>query len=151
MTNLVVTDATCLIALERLGSLDILPALFVVHAPPAVVAEFGRRPAWLDVRMPPDPRRVTELLLSLDKGEAEAIALAESYEDARLLLDERKGRRVAEALGLRVTGTAGVLLAAKAVGLIPAVRPLLDALIRDHEFRLSERLYDAVLASAGER
>ena len=149
MTDLVVTDTSCLIALDRIGQVDILPALFTVHAPPAVVEEFGRRPSWLHVERA-DPDRIGVLLTQVDRGEAEAIALAESYDDVQLLIDERKGRRVARELGLRVTGTAGVLLAAKAAGLIPAIQPLLDALIHEHEFRLGERHYERVLREAGE-
>src|SRR5690606_33116145 len=49
LPDLVVTDTSCLIALDRVRQLDVLPALFAVHAPPAVVAEFGWRPAWLHV------------------------------------------------------------------------------------------------------
>lgn len=47
MSTLVVTDTSPLIALERIGRLDLLPSLFSVCAPPAVVAEFGQRPDWL--------------------------------------------------------------------------------------------------------
>ncbi len=149
MTDLVVTDTSCLIALDRIGQIDILPALFTVHAPPAVVAEFGQHPPWLHVERA-NPERIEALLKQVDRGEAEAIALAESYADVQLLIDEKKGRRVARQLGLRVTGTAGVLLAAKAAGLIQDVRPHLDALIREHKFRLGERHYDRVLREAGE-
>ena len=149
MTELVVTDTSCLIVLDRLGRLDVLPALFSVVAPPAVVAEFGRRPPWLRVGQP-DAARVSALLGRLDTGEAAAIALAESLGDVRLLIDEARGRSVAEALGFRVTGTAGVLLAAKAAGLIPAVKPLLDELRGEHAFHLSDALYRAVLDRAGE-
>lgn len=119
-------------------------------APPAVVAEFGRRPGWLDVRPAPDPGRVAALLERIDLGEAEAIVLALSVPDAEVLIDEARGRREALELGLRVTGTAGVLLEAKRRGVVPAVRPLVDALIRDHDFRMSDDLRDAVLREAGE-
>ncbi len=150
MTDLVVTDTSCLIALDRVGHLDVLPALFVVHAPPAVVEEFGQRPAWLHVEPVPDLDQVEALLEQVDRGEAEAIVLAASYSDVRLLIDDKEGRRVAQALGLRITGTAGILLAAKAAGLVPAVRPLLDVLREQHKFRLGERHYERVLREAGE-
>lgn len=150
VTVLVVTDTSCLIALDRIGQIDILPALFVVHAPPAVMEEFGRRPPWLHIEPVSDPDRVEALLDRVDRGEAETIALAESYADVRLLIDEKKGRRVARELGLRVTGTAGILLAAKTAGLIREVRPHLDALIHEHKFRLGERHYERVLREAGE-
>lgn len=68
MTDLIVTDTSCLIALDRIGHLDLLPALFTVHAPPAVLSEFGQRPSWLHAQSPPDLRRVEELREELDRG-----------------------------------------------------------------------------------
>ena len=67
----------------------------------------------------------------------------------RVLLDERQARRLAAILGLEVTGTLGLLLASKRRGLIQAIKPLLEALIR-YEFRISESLLEQVLRSAGE-
>lgn len=150
MTELVVTDTSCLIALDRVGLLEVLPRLFVVHAPRAVADEFGQRPMWLRVETARDIRHVAELERVLDRGEAEAIVLALSRPDARLLIDEKRGRKVARRLGLRVTGTAGILLAAKTAGLIPAVRPVLDALRQEHSFRLDDTLYAQTVAEAGE-
>lgn len=64
----------------------------------------------------------------------------------RLLIDELRGRKVARALGVRVTGTVGLLIEAKQTGLLRAVRPHLDAL-RNHGFWMSEALYrDTLLA-----
>ena len=150
MSTLVVTDTSCLIALDRIGHLHRLPALFDVSAPPAVVAEFGQQPDWLTVRSASDEARVADLMEVLDRGEAEAIALALTIPDAELLIDEARGQRVAQQLGLQVTGTAGILLEAKRRGLIAAVRPLLDALIRKHDFHLSEKLYAVIIETAGE-
>jgi len=147
--DLVVTDTSCLIALDRIGRLDLLPALFTVRAPHAVAEEFGRRPGWLHIERVPE-EAVRPLLKILDRGEAEAIALVRTYPGARLLVDEERGRTVARRFGVPVTGTAGVLLAAKKEGLIPAVRPMLDALIEKHEFRLSQSLRDEILRAAGE-
>lgn len=48
-----VLDCACLIGLERIGQLPLLPALLEpVIAPPAVVAEFGHCPAWLTEEAP---------------------------------------------------------------------------------------------------
>ena len=105
---------------------------------------------WLHEHPAPDPSRVAALREVLDLGEAEAIALAESYPDAQPLIDERKGRRMARSLNLRVIGTAGVLLTAKSAGLVSHVRPLLDALINDHGLHLSVALRSAILREAGE-
>ena len=66
---------------------------------------------------------------SLGDGEREAVALALEIKAERILLDDRPARRVAQELGLVVTGTAGVLLAAKRHELIAHVRPFVDALV----------------------
>ena len=77
MSQVIVSDSTCLIGLERIRQLDLLPGLFDdVFVPPAVAAEFGIPLAWLKVRTPQDAAHVAALKLLVDEGEAEAIALA---------------------------------------------------------------------------
>lgn len=127
-----VLDSTCLIGLERIGRLGLLTALLdPILAPPAVVAEFGSRFEWLTMVAPSNTGTVAALKLSVDAGEAEAIALA--YERrCRIILDDRKARAVALQLGVPVTGTVGLLLKAKQAGVIPSVLPLLDALDAHH-------------------
>ena len=70
----------------------------------------------------------TLLAGGLHRGEAEAIALAVERRADRLLIDERQGRLTAEALGVPVVGSVGVLIAAKVRGDIAAIAPLLLAL-----------------------
>ena len=80
MTNPVVTDSTCLIGLERIRHLNILPALFEpVLIPPAVQQEFGVSFPWLQVQIPLDQGQVIALKMLIDEGEAEAIALAYQF------------------------------------------------------------------------
>ena len=67
-----------------------------------------------------------------------------------ILLDEHRGRRAAKRLGLTVTGTLGVLIAAKDRGLLASVRPVLDALRTDAGFWIDDNLYNAALAAANE-
>ncbi len=66
----------------------------------------------------------------LDRGEAEAIALALEIAAGLLLMDERRGRNEAKRFGIRFVGTLGVLIEAKARGLFPEVRPVVDELGR---------------------
>ena len=157
MRRLVVTDTSCLIALDRIDRLPLLIALYdEVIAPQAVAAEYARKsptplPDWLRIVEVEDREGVRRLLLrGLDWGEAEAITLAQGLAVVRLLIDEARGRKAAVGLGLPITGTAGVLALAKDVGLTPAVKPDLDALRDVHGFRLSDALYHAVLREAGE-
>jgi predicted nucleic acid-binding protein len=49
-----------------------------------------------------------------------------------------------------VTGTGGVLLAAKEAGLVTEIRPILDALREQYQFRLGDAPYERLLRAAGE-
>ena len=65
----------------------------------------------------------------LDRGESEVLALAVEREARLVVIDERKGRSFARRLHLPLTGTLGVLMAAKQKGLIAEVRPAVDSLL----------------------
>ncbi len=109
-----------------------------------------RTAAWVRQHPVNNPPLVASLRLELDLGEAEAIALA-MEEDAKLLLiDERRGRLVAQRLGLSVTGLIGVLLLARKRGLVDSIRPSLDDLRRVAGFWISDALYRRVLQESGE-
>ncbi|GCA95762.1 DUF3368 domain-containing protein [Microcystis aeruginosa 11-30S32] len=87
---------------------------------------------------------------NLDLGEAEAIALAWELKADELLIDERLGRREAVRLGLSITGILGVLLIAKNRGLVSKVKPIMESLISQANFRISHQLYEEVLQTANE-
>ena len=91
--------------------------------------------------------QLSALNITVDVGEAEAIALAHERR-CRIILDDRKARTVAVRLGVPVTGTVGLLLKAKQVGVISAILPLLDAL--DDHFHVSRALCVEALRFAGE-
>ena len=83
----------------------------------------------------PVPREI--IRYALDPGESMVLALAlhrrASEDDVEVVLDDRKGKRVAQALGLDVVGTAGLIIRAKAEGLMPAserVGDVVDQLVR---------------------
>lgn len=86
----------------------------------------------------------------LDDGEAEAIALAVKIDADFLVIDEWKGRRVAQELGLRIIGIVGILSAAKRKSVIPQVKPILDGLIEIVGFRIHPSIYSAALMDVGE-
>jgi len=104
---------------------------------------------WIIVQAPTDTALIGKLEQVLDRGEAEAIALAKELQADFLLIDEKKGRSIAEGEALVVIGLAGILTRAKQLHVIPEVKPLMDSLIKNN-FRISKTLYKAVLAKAGE-
>ena len=86
----------------------------------------------------------------LDRGEAEAIVLALELGADELLIDERLGRREASQRGLSLIALLGVLLVAKRRGLVVAIRSVIDDLIVQAGFRVSNQLYAKVLIAVGE-
>ncbi|MDP1956927.1 MAG: DUF3368 domain-containing protein, partial [Rhodocyclaceae bacterium] len=87
---------------------------------------------------------------TLDAGETAAIALAIELR-APVLMDERLGRAVARHHQVPVIGSAGVLLRAKQLGRIDAVRPILDAWRQDIGYFMSDALRAEVLQTMGDR
>jgi predicted nucleic acid-binding protein len=92
---------------------------------------------------------VTALRTQMDEGEAEAIALALELEDVLLILDDKKARRVAQQMGMKVIGTVGMLLRAKRQGVIAEVKPLLLKLT-EADFRISQGIIQEALRLSGE-
>lgn len=157
-----VADTSTIILLAKLGRLTLLRELYSeVFVPPAVVAELRAKPdptsreveAFVGspgcVRPPESALPLQTLSADLGTGEAEAIALAAEAPGRLLIMDDSGGRRVARGLGVPVTGLLGVLIEAKARGLVSAIRPLLDQLVAEG-FWLSEAMRRVVLAAVGE-
>ena len=150
MTTEAVTNSTCLIGLERIGMLDLLPRVFsTVYAPPMVIKEIGTPVNWLTVKPVQNVSVVATLKTQMDAGEAEAIALAMELGDVLLILDDKKARRVAQQIDLKVIGTVGMLLRGKRQGVIPEIKPLISALLQA-DFRISEGIVLEALRLSGE-
>jgi predicted nucleic acid-binding protein len=87
---------------------------------------------------------------ALGEGERAAIALASERGSDLLLIDDGLARRHAALLGIKITGTFGVLLRAKANGHVPAVQPSVEQLAH-LGFRAAAETIAAVRKLAGER
>lgn len=105
---------------------------------------------WVEIQSVQNRELVDELRTRVNVGEAEAIALAVEVEASRLLIDERLGRQAAKDFGLKITGVLGILLLAKRQNLIEAVKPIMNDLISQANFRISSQLYTDVLNEANE-
>lgn len=127
-----------------------------VHRELLLLKEFGYETEqlnadWILVKtITPEPTLSRHLSI-LDVDEIEAIILAQQLRADWLLIDEKKGRRKAEELGLRIIGLLGILVKAKQEGLIPQVKPAMDKLSSVAEFRMSQTLIDLVLRTVNEK
>jgi len=92
---------------------------------------------------------LNELTSILDQGEAEAIMLYKEIGADLLLIDEVKGRKVAEKQNISITGTVAVLLKAKEKGIRSLVKPMIDKLLQ-HNYRLSKPLITTILKRCNE-
>lgn len=151
----VVSDSTCLIGLERISRLDILPQLYRnFYIPVAVKAEIGFVKPWMKVRKVENLSLINSLRNSIDWGESEVIALAVELGCVELnkvviVLDDKKAQKIAAQFDLAITGTVGMLLKAKRMGAIASIRPILDSL-ESVEFRIAPALRCRALELANE-
>lgn len=152
---LVVCDTSPLSALMDIERAELLRDLFKdVVIPVAVrdelLARHDELPDWLDVR--DDPPFPPTLLVNakLGRGETAAISLALELHADIVLIDERRGRREAERLGLTVTGVLGMALLAKRRGLVSKIAPLIDDLRQRARCWFDNDLVAEVLRTAGE-
>ena len=122
-----VCDVSTLIALARIGQLEILEQTGVqVVIPQAVYEEVVVRgegkpgateiseAAWIETREVTDRSVVARLRTVLDAGESEAIALAQEVDADLLILDDEEARDTALSEGLSVVGLLAFLGRTKA-------------------------------------
>jgi|SRR5579872_4988462 len=152
---IVVSDTSPLTALLTVGQAELLVQIFgEVVIPEAVKAELSRShselPRWLRVQALQEQKQALVYAESVDRGEAEAIALAQEIKADYLLMYERKGRRLARAQGLPVVGLLGVILLAKRRGLIASARALLLRLDQEAGVYMSDKLKEDALKTVGE-
>ncbi|CAN5472700.1 hypothetical protein BH10ACI1_BH10ACI1_05140 [soil metagenome] len=147
MKRVVIADTSCLIILSKIGCLDILQNLFgEVSITEEIRNEFGEAlPDWIIVKKVESRQIEKVLLLNVDEGEASAMALyLEQTEDALLVIDERKGRIIAQDLGIKIIGTIGIIIKAKEEGLITNFAEIIERL-EQTDFRLSPKLKQQLL------
>jgi uncharacterized protein len=175
LAPLVLCDAGPLIALAKIGRLDLLKSLFggvtatsVVWAEATAVDRLGERAAlmrakahkWLKVsrtaltgNSAPNVLASDSALFALDAGELQTLSFAAARttrgQSVLVVVDDRNARRAAAIMQVPHIGTVGVLLLAKQQKLIKKLRPELDALLSNSYF-LSATLVSSALGDAGE-
>jgi len=150
-SKIIVSDTSCLILLLKIDEIGILKEMSNSVFVTSVIKDELKQdlPGWIQVHDPKDKHYQSILEIDLDKGEASAIALMLQLDDAILLIDDLKGRKLAEKLGFKFSGTLGLLLKAKQIGIIKSIKPVLDK-IRLTNFRFSEKLFADILNQAKE-
>jgi len=145
----------------KIDQLDLLEKMFqTVKIPIAVYSELTINPAFkheaelvkskrfIDIVSVEDSKSVLLLqkATGLDKGESEAIILAEEMKANLLLMDERKGRQIATQMGNRITGTFGIIIDAYNKNLISSVVALQKfKQLKDMGIRINDSLYNDLI------
>ncbi len=160
---IIISDTSVINNLAKIYQLDLLQKLYgSIVIPQAVYDELtlpnfwvaGANEAqsfnWIKVRSVSNDSLLKRLEQELDIGESEAITLAIELKAELILIDERRARKIAEEWNLRYTGILGILIEAKNQGMISAVKPLLDSLIKEAGFWIASSLYKRVLQEVSE-
>jgi len=158
---IIVSDTSPLVCLLHLNQINLLKDLFVnVIIPPSVFNElikakiineiFLQAYSFIQIKSPADKNKVEELMLILDEGESEAIVLSLELKAELLLIDEAPGREIARQYGIPIKGILGVLLQAKERKLISQIKPLINKLQTEINFRINNKLLQKILIEANE-
>jgi len=155
---MIVSDTGPLAVLFKARLLFILKEVHEeVLVPEAVARELRRKPEgtiifsdnpWINATEVKNTELVKALMLVVDEGEAEAIALA-LHSGARILIDEKRGRNAARKLGLEIRGTLGLFVEAKKKGTIGSVKECIGELL-ETGYYLDAELIEEVLRKADE-
>ena len=111
---MIVSDSTTLIILSNFNRFELLSNIFPkIIIPQAVYQELNAKvkttlPPFIEVQEVSSSKLLDELKLLLDLGESEAIALAIEL-NSKLIIDERRGRKVAMNMGITITGLLGIV------------------------------------------
>lgn len=159
---IVVSDTTPVISLIKIEKLELLKNLFgEILIPEAVFrelttnnlfsdeAEIVKKCEFLKIVSVQNKKslEILQKITGLDDGESESIIIVDEQKSDLLIMDERKGRKVAEKMGITLTGTVGILIQAFNEKMISAddVKLCLQNM-RNQNIRISESLVEKVLA-----
>ena len=160
---MIVSNTTPISNLLHLDNISLLTELFdAVYIPEAVANEvnvvFASCGEWqkcveeeqIVIQSISNTIFIKQMVPFLHQGEAEAICLSLEKKAKLCLIDDKDARTIAQLNNLPVTGTLGILLKAKKIGLISSVKELIDRLRAEHHFWIREDMYQRVLHIAKE-
>ena len=158
----IIVNSTPLIVLSNIGHLNLLKDLYgEIYIPQAVFDEVTQKndsakreicgnSAWIHVCQIQNETAKRMYQAKLHAGEVEVMILAQENPKADLLIiDDLAAKNTAKFLGLKVTGTLGIILKAKREHFIEKVEPMLNQMIADG-FYITQKIYDWVKSEAGE-
>lgn len=145
---LAVSDAGPIIALPEINRLDILKSLYSSVVITDIVArEAGLvLPEWINVTNDYDTEQYKSFKVVLDAGEASAIAFCLNQDNTVLIIDERKGRKIARENSIEIVGLLGVIVKPQKSGSITDGKDVLDARV-NNGFRISKKIHQIVLSN----
>ncbi len=151
MPKTIISDTSCLILLKNIEELELLNKVYgKIYTTIEIATKFGETlPKWIEIKEVIDSTKQQLLELQIDKGESSAIALALETPNSTVILDDFKARKIALKLGINFTGTIGIIVKAKLIGVIPSITPILKK-IQQSNFRLSSDLVEQALKEAKE-
>jgi predicted nucleic acid-binding protein len=151
MHKIIISDTSCFIILTNIGELELLHQVYgQIITTIEIAIEYGEAlPEWVEIISVVDKSKQQLLELQIDKGESSAIALALETPNSTVILDDYKARKIAQRLGINFTGTIGVIIKAKLIGIIPSIKPIIEK-IKQTDFRLSADIELEALKAANE-
>lgn len=158
---IIVSDTGPIITLLKIHKLEILQSLFgEVNIPLGVYQELIENPVYADeIRLVKECQyincvkdidmlavEILRKISGLDKGESEAIVLSRSIKDSLLIIDEKKGRTIAEQLDVNITGSIGILILAARKKLL-SVSEIENCILilRNNGRFISKKLYESLM------
>lgn len=152
MGKIIISDTSCLIALSKIEKLELLRDLYhEIIITNDVYQEFDDLiPNWITIAEVKNKRKQEIIEERLDKGESSSIALALELRNATLIIDEIKGRKIAQSLNIDIIGTIGIILLAHKKGLVPDVTTLILRLV-NNGFIISDALIDKIIEKKGRK
>ena len=158
----VIVNSTPLIILSNINHLDLLKKIYSdIYIPEAVFNEVTEKEdsacqqiknnmGWIHVCKITNESQKRMYQAKLHAGEVEVMILAQEKPEADLvILDDNAAKKTAKFLGLKVTGSLGVILKAKKMDIIKDVTSLMNQLI-SNGFYITKKIYDLVKSEAGE-